>query len=270
MSVAGDARLEAGRHVFSDILVGVDGSEPSLEAARQAAVLRDPDGRLTLVSVWDIASTVAGGTGTRVPYYYDEALQRTAAEHALESARLHLAGFPAPETKLVHGAATAALLAEMRSGGTTLAAVGSSGTGRLRGALLGSVTAELVHAAPCSVLIARDGGWRRPARVAVGVDGSLESAAAYAAGLYLAQRFDAELRAIVCWGGRGASPELVARITDGGHVDRREAPADALVAASSEADLLIVGSRGLHGPRALGSVSERVANGASCSVLVVR
>jgi nucleotide-binding universal stress UspA family protein len=31
-----------------------------------------------------------------------------------------------------------------------------------------------------------------------------------------------------------------------------------------------VGSRGLHGLRALGSVSERVAHDASCSVLVVR
>jgi nucleotide-binding universal stress UspA family protein len=31
-----------------------------------------------------------------------------------------------------------------------------------------------------------------------------------------------------------------------------------------------VGSRGLHGVRALGSVSERVAHDARCSVLVIR
>ena len=37
-----------------------------------------------------------------------------------------------------------------------------------------------------------------------------------------------------------------------------------------DADLLVVGSRGLHGVRALGSVSERVAHRAPCSVLVVR
>jgi nucleotide-binding universal stress UspA family protein len=42
------------------------------------------------------------------------------------------------------------------------------------------------------------------------------------------------------------------------------------VEASGSADLLVVGSRGLHGLRALGSVGERVANQASCSVLVVR
>ena len=43
-----------------------------------------------------------------------------------------------------------------------------------------------------------------------------------------------------------------------------------LVAASKDADLLILGSRGRHGFSALGSVSERVAHKASCPVLVVR
>ena len=47
-------------------------------------------------------------------------------------------------------------------------------------------------------------------------------------------------------------------------------PVAALLAASAESDLLVVGSRGLHGLRALGSVSERIAHRARCSVLVVR
>ena len=46
-------------------------------------------------------------------------------------------------------------------------------------------------------------------------------------------------------------------------------PVPALVERSREADLVVVGSRGLHGLRALGSVSERVAHRADCSVLVV-
>ena len=45
---------------------------------------------------------------------------------------------------------------------------------------------------------------------------------------------------------------------------------DVLVDESHRADLLVVGNRGLHGVRALGSVSERVAHKAPCSVLVVR
>jgi nucleotide-binding universal stress UspA family protein len=35
-------------------------------------------------------------------------------------------------------------------------------------------------------------------------------------------------------------------------------------------DLVVIGSRGLHGLKALGSISERVAHQAECSVLVVR
>ena len=52
--------------------------------------------------------------------------------------------------------------------------------------------------------------------------------------------------------------------------DRR--PVEALVerAAEANADLLVVGSRGVHGMAALGSVSERVAHRAGCSVLVIR
>jgi nucleotide-binding universal stress UspA family protein len=47
-------------------------------------------------------------------------------------------------------------------------------------------------------------------------------------------------------------------------------PVDALLDAARGADLLVVGSRGLTGVRALGSISERVAHRAGCSVLVVR
>jgi nucleotide-binding universal stress UspA family protein len=43
----------------------------------------------------------------------------------------------------------------------------------------------------------------------------------------------------------------------------------ALLERAREAALVVVGSRSLHGLRALGSVSERVAHRASCSVLVV-
>lgn len=47
-------------------------------------------------------------------------------------------------------------------------------------------------------------------------------------------------------------------------------PVRALVGASGIVDLVVVGSRGLHGLKALGSVSERVAHEAEGSVLVVR
>ena len=42
------------------------------------------------------------------------------------------------------------------------------------------------------------------------------------------------------------------------------------MAESETADLLVLGSRGLHGLAAIGSVSEQVAHRAKSSVLVVR
>lgn len=56
---------------------------------------------------------------------------------------------------------------------------------------------------------------------------------------------------------------------DGFHVIDDD-PASVLTAAGADADLLVLGSRGLHGLRALGSVSERVAHRAACSTLIVR
>lgn len=263
-------RHESGRRVFTRVVVGIDGSERALEAARQAALLEDVDGQLTLVAAWDTAPTIVGGTGAGIPSYYDEDRQRSGAETALAKARDYVEPYTAVTTKLVRGAPTAILLEEIDCEEDTLVALGCREVGRLRGIVEGSVATELVHRAPCSVLVARPAAGGFPRRIAVGVDGSVESAAAYAAGRYLAERFDAELHALVAWGGKGVDERLAVTITDGEHEDTQLGPAEALARAGREADLVVVGSRGLHGPRALGSVSERVAHTAACSVLVVR
>ena len=46
-------------------------------------------------------------------------------------------------------------------------------------------------------------------------------------------------------------------------------PVAALVERSRTVDLVVVGSRGVHGIRTIGSVSERVAHQAHCTALVV-
>ena len=268
-ATASQTRLQAGRRIFTRILVGIDGSQQALEAARQAALLQDVDGQLTLLAAWDIAHGV-GGTGTRIPYYLDEDFQRTAAEKGLRAATEYIAPYTAAVAKLVRGAPVASLLAEIERDEDTLISIGSSGIGRLLGIVEGAVATEMIHRAPSSVLVVRQAKNGFPQRILVGVDGSVESAAAYAAARYLAERFDAELHPLVAWGGKGVNERLVAAITDGEHEDRHEAPAHALTDAAERADLVVVGSRGLHGLRALGSVSERVAHTASCSTLVVR
>ena len=263
------SRLEAGRWIFTRIVVGVDGSQQALEAARQSALLEDVDGQLTLFAAWDIAPTIVGGTGSEVPYYYDEDLQRSHAENAVRTARDYVDLYSAATTMLVRGAPTAALLEEIDRNEDTLVAVGS-GRPRLLGIVEGSVTAEIIHRAPCSVLIARPAQDGFPRRIVVGVDGSAESAAAYAAARYAAERFDATLSTVVAGAGKRVDKRLVAAITDGRHDDSPLPPVEALTAAARGADLVVVGSRGLHGVRSLGSVSERVAHSAACSVLVVR
>jgi nucleotide-binding universal stress UspA family protein len=83
----------------------------------------------------------------------------------------------------------------------------------------------------------------------------------------LTERFGSTLHVIASSGGKPVDIDGLARV-DGITWDERP-PVDALVAASAAADLVVVGSRGLHGLSGLGSVSERVAHRGGCSVLVV-
>ena len=153
----------------------------------------------------------------------------------------------------------------------TLVAVGSHGQNRAAGILAGSTTTELVHRAPCSVLVARAGAepWF-PRRIVVGVDGSPNSALAYAAARHLCARVDGDLSVVVAEDDDRIDLGAVSLIAgDGFHVIDDD-PVTVLTAAGADADLLVLGSRGLHGLKALGSVSERVAHRAACSTLIVR
>jgi nucleotide-binding universal stress UspA family protein len=193
------------------------------------------------------------------------------AEDALSHAR-SVARSPTTSRK-VAGAPAEGLVTLLERGDATLVAVGSKGTGRVAGVLFGSVATRLLHDAPCSVLVARRSPLpgEFPQRIVVGVDGSPESAAAFAAAAELGHRFGADVRPIVAIGDRKPQPDpvRVRRIADTVIVDP-ETPVTALTEASSSVDLVVVGSRGLHGIRSIGSVSEQIAHNALCSVIVVR
>lgn len=261
------ASNQALNSTFSRVLVGADGSDEAIEAAKQAALFAE--GNLRLLTVYDTASWIIGATGTQVPAYLDEDLQRSSASGALERT-LHALGEPADVAgKIVRGCPWDALIREIEHSRDTLVVVGSHGTGRARGILIGSTATELVHKAPCSVLVTR-GKARIPRRIVVGVDGSPESARAYIVARDLAERLGSHFRAIVDQGGKAVDMALVRAITGDAVKESMHEPVRALVGASGIVDLVVVGSRGLHGLKALGSVSERVAHQADCSVLVVR
>jgi nucleotide-binding universal stress UspA family protein len=256
--------------VFRRILVGVDGSPESREAARQSALLLEPDGELTLLAAFGTASALAGGNGFGIPVYLELEAQQSAAKHALDGVKAELEDALAPRTLLARDTSWGALIREAEREDATLIAVGSHGMGRARGIAFGSTTTEVVHKAPCSVLVTRRADPGFPRAIVVGVDGSPQSAAAYAVALELSARSGTTLRPIVARGGKGVDERLVAAIVGHHYEGLPDKPVQALVAAASDADLVVVGSRGLHGLGSLGSVSERVAHQADSSVLIVR
>src|ERR671911_543856 len=177
--------------IFRRILVGIDESPESLEAARQAATLAT--GSLTLLAAYDLTQTIVGGGMAPAPVApLDEGPARESAEHALGRARQEI-GSDEPAGKIARGRSWEVLLDEIALEHVTLVAVGSHGAGRARGIVIGSTATELVHKAPCSVLVARKPLKDFPGPIAVGVDGSKEAAAADAVAGALAKRFGARL-----------------------------------------------------------------------------
>src|SRR6266496_4021085 len=190
-------RRGADARIFGRVIVGVDRREPGFEALRQGARLVADDGWLEVfTAVYLAEATLAGWSSTRMAAELEDE-----ARDAIRKAE-EIAG-PRAESRLVNGRPLDALLGELRAKNATLAVVGTHGHSRFSEIVIGGVVGELLHVAPCSVLVAR-----------------------------------AQL---------GGDVELV----DGD-------PVSVLVAASRDADILVVGSRGLHGVRALGSVSERI------------
>jgi nucleotide-binding universal stress UspA family protein len=253
----------AGSTVFDRVVVGVDGSEPGFEAVRQASRLVALDGWLEVVTALHLAEAAhAGWSASRVA----ERLERD-ADAALRKG-LEIAGRRA-ESSLVSGQPLRALKSELVTKNATLAVVGTHGHSRLAEIMLGGVAGELLHSAPCSVLIARpplaEGLF--PRAIVAGSDGSPEAEAAVAVARSLAHRFAVPLAVVSGLVGKGVDLERVQLTGPVELVD--EHPVPALIDASAKGDILVVGSRGLHGLRSLGSVSERVAHQAPCSVLVV-
>jgi nucleotide-binding universal stress UspA family protein len=251
--------------VFDRLVVGVDGTEPGFEACRQAAVLAAPGAPIEAVAVVHLADAIH--TGLNAPRVTDQL--QSEAEDALEQA-VQILGSRARK-RFVNGFVTEALLREIERADATALVIGTHGHRLATEILIGGVAGELLHKAPCSVLVARPPPNRAifPGPIVVGIDGSDEADVALATGQQLARRFEAPLRIVVARRGKNVDlPRVHLRAPLAEESD--EHPVEALVHASPGAGIVVIGSRGLHGLRALGSVSERVAHQSTCSVLVVR
>jgi nucleotide-binding universal stress UspA family protein len=251
--------------IFRHVAVGIDGTEAAVEACRQALRLAEPGTPIDAVAVVHLAEVVQAGINAA---HMADVLARD-AEKALDEAA-DILGTRARKT-FVNGYVVDALIREIEQTKATAIALGTHGHWRATEILIGGVAGELLHDAPCSVLIARrppsPSGF--PRSIVAGIDGSAEAEAALAAARQLATRFDAALRVVTALDAKDVDLARVRRAAPFVDVVDQH-PVDALVAASHDSDIVVVGSRGLHGLQALGSVSERVAHEAACSVLVVR
>lgn len=276
--------------VFDRIVCGVDPSPAGMDALCQAQQLLTPGGRLVAATVYD--PTIAVHAGWRAPAVAEE-LECEGEETRLRAER-QLEGLDDARSKLLEGSPARCLLELARKEQATLvAAVGSHGHSRAAGILLGTVATMMLHEAPCPVLLARpvpDAG-QFPGSIVLGVDGSPQSLSAAEVVAELVERFGSSVRALAATGGkpvdvdgllkvRRLDPSVLVAVRSGRAGDQAarfpilewsdQQPVDALLAASAEVELMVLGSRGLHGLSALGSVSERVAHRAACSVLVTR
>jgi nucleotide-binding universal stress UspA family protein len=136
----------------SAVIVGIDGSEAAIQAARWAAdeaVNREIPLRLVQVIPEQVEPAPPASVGNlRMELEYAETTLRIA------SAAVEATGKPVKvETEILQGDPAAALIAESRD--AEMICVGSVGIGRFARALLGSTAAELAEAAHCPVAIIR-------------------------------------------------------------------------------------------------------------------
>jgi len=134
--------------LYREILVAVDGSRESQRALDHAVELaRDEHARLTLVTV------VAPVTLSQVSALTSVACVRDAYAKVLHNARDAVPDDVGVTTMLLEGNPAREIVRLARTGRYDLVVMGTHGRSRLAGALLGSVSREVLHCAQTPVLL---------------------------------------------------------------------------------------------------------------------
>jgi nucleotide-binding universal stress UspA family protein len=136
--------------VYRNVVVAYDGSEGAKAALARAARIAGGDGSaLTLVEAvaGKIPSPAPGGPPLAKPE--KRAMARADLNHAIEglSSDLLAAGW------VIGGPAASGIVTVAEDIGADLIVTGSRGRGAVARALLGSVSTEILHNAPCDVLV---------------------------------------------------------------------------------------------------------------------
>lgn len=285
---------------MTGLVVGLDGSPSSSEALRWALDEGERHGwPVTAVLAWGFMDQHHPDPDAPFDPKYSKADAVAALDVYVERAvgadradrvgRVTVCDIPAPA--LLEAATDASLLV-----------LGARGIGGFKGLLLGSVSQHCLHHATSPVAIVRGRASRSPEhtmeQIIVGVDGSQPSREALQWAAREARLRQAALQVILSWRMPYVAPypytsaafdpavlEKEARqrldaIVEGvdlsgiPQVDRiltMGEPAAALLTASKDADLVVVGSRGLGGfaELLLGSVSHHLAHHATCPLVII-
>ncbi len=269
------------------IVIGYDGSPGSDEALRWAA--REAWARgtvLTLCLAWPSAELTQLGNGS----IQEHARQRS-EEILARGVRLAGTVPDLAEIRTVVAEGSPARLLCERSGTAEMVVIGSCGQGGLSGSLLGSVSWQVASHGQGRIVVVR-GQWRpvnqAPGLVVAGVDGSPPSREAVIFAFEEAQLRDVPVIALCALADNPGMLGGMRHMEDGfGHLmtslekEHPEvtvlrqvsfgSPRAALLTAAAEAQLLVLGSRGLGGVEGmrLGSVAGALLHHSPCPVAVV-
>jgi len=293
--------MEVGQ-AHRPVVVGVDGSGSAYRAVEWAAAEAARRGvalRLVRAFSWTTSDHPTGQNG-QVARYRDQLLD-VARHQVARAARIAEDTRPQVETtpQVEIGAPIEVLGSEARR--AQLLVLGDRGLGGLAGLLLGSVAVGMAAHGACPVVIVRGeraGAGNAESPVVVGIDDSsitdaalafaFDAAAARGVGLVVVHAWspmaiDDALAPVMDWDAATAEEDalLAERLTgwEQKHPEvavRRTVVRDgavrALVAASREAQLVVVGSRGRGNATGLllGSVSHGVLHASHCPVAIVR
>ena len=293
--------MEVGR-ANRPVVVGVDGSGSAYRAVEWAAAeaaRRGAELRLVRAFSWTTSERPIRDGG-RVAQYRDELL-KFARSQVARAARIAADVRPEVETttQVAVGAPIEVLGSEARR--AQLLVLGDRGLGGLAGLLLGSVAVGLAAHGACPVVIVRGeraGAGNDESPVVVGIDDSpiseaalafaFEAAAARGVGLVVVHAWsptaiDDALAPVMDWDAATAEEDALLAERLAGWEQKhpevavrrtvvRNGAVRSLVAASREAQLVVVGSRGRGNATGLllGSVSHGVLHASHCPVAIVR
>lgn len=273
------------------IVVGVDGSEQSLDAVRWAVAFGEATGgTVRAVLVWSLLDQHHADAVRFDPAYGEDDALADLGRFLEQAVGERAAGVErsAPCDLPVEGLLEAAR-------GASLLVVGARGLGGFRGLLLGSVSRKVLERSTAPVAVIRTGLPADGGRVLVGVDGSAESMAALRWAAATASATGRTLAVLHAWmvpwpidlqthamalavcreEGERVLRDAVAAVPDDVKVEpilvEGGAASALLEEAAQDTSLLVVSTRGRGGPLAalLGSVSHQLAHHAPVPLVVV-